>query len=176
MTPSILLNLVWIGGVLAIAFYFLRKEHLKEKQQEQEEKAQLDATDKKRAKLQKSYAQQYIELPEGDFPNLERDQFQLADLALFATQNPPDVSLPSLKLKRLVGPGDLVLVGLLVADEDEYVEAVVKVATRLDQHIWQGEIFDVADTAFTKFAGRQILLHANHIGEIIQGDAGKLSH
>ncbi len=176
MTPSILLNLVWIGGVLAIAFYFLRKEHLKEKQQEQEEKARLDAIDKKRAKLQKSYAQQYIDLPESDFPNLERDQFELADLALFAMHNPPDVPLPPLKLKRLVGPGDLVLVGLSVADEDEYVEAVVKIAVRHDQHIWQGEIFDVADTAFAKFSGRQILLHANHIGEIIQGDAGKLSH
>ena len=168
---KIVFNIVWISGVLAIAYFAIRKEWLKEKEKEKQEKERAQQVDKAFEKVRKSYLMQYIPLPEiNDFPSFEKVGFELADLALDAVDDPPDPPLAKLGIKRQITPGKLVRLGVIFDPESEPVFIWVAEATAPVNDLFAGTVLESDDPSVNSLCGSRLSFHANHSAEIISGD------
>ena len=168
------LNVVWIAGVLVIAFVLQRRHHRAEKAAEAAATARARARHTKVGKALESYRKQYIPTPQhGGFPQADRDGFELLDLALLATEEIPDPPLPRLSEKRKIGAGDLMRVLAVMPGVDEAADLWVAVEDREGDH-FGGAVHEVGEPAFAAFKGRRIAFHANHIGEIVAAPTGAM--
>ena len=163
--PVVLLNIVWIGGLIAWAIWYYRREQAQEKAAAAAKTAKLSA---KLLKQMQSYERQYVPLPADQtvFPGYDDDGFILIDLAEGAMYHPPADPLPVLKAKRALVSGDLVRV--LMSDGHVSEDLWVEVVERLPDDCFLGRIHAVEVTRLNRFIGREIMFHANHIAEIVQ--------
>ena len=161
----VLFNVVWIGGVLFIAF---RQMTAEARRQDDEEVAQRKPEAKARAKAAESYRRQYVALPaDPRFPTEARDGFALIDAAREAGFLPPKAPLPGLSAKRRIVPGTTVKLWAAIRGDRVAVLAVTNSAVTDDCL----SAVLMADGEFDAWSEerREITLHANHIAEIVAG-------
>ncbi|MFQ6549601.1 hypothetical protein AADZ90_016740 [Aestuariibius sp. 2305UL40-4] len=164
---EIWINVVWIAGVLVIAFVLQRRNWRAEKAEEAAATERARARHTKLGKALESYRKQYMPTPQhGGFPQADRDGFELLDLALLATEEIPDPPLPRLSEKRKIGAGDLVRLAALVPEDDDPLDLWVAVEDREGDH-FGGSVHAVGEAEFAAFKGHRIAFHTNHIGEIV---------
>lgn len=172
-TPVVLLNIVWIAGLVIWAIWYYRREEVRKKA----EKAA--ATEKRSGALQKqmkSYERQYIPLPQDQsaFPDYDGAGFILIDLAEAAMFDPPNEPLPKLAAKRALDSGDVV--GVLISDGHEAEDLWVEITEIRPEDCFAGRIHDVEVGKLKRLIGREIVFHANHIREIIKTSSDVPKH
>ncbi len=171
---AVWINVVWIAGVLVIAFVMHRRTWRAEKAEKAAAVERARSRDAKLLKVLESYRKQYVPLPEDDtFPAMERDGFELIDLALQATVEISEPPLPRLSEKRKIEDGDLVRLAALLPGDDDPLDLWVAVGKR-DGDRFAGAVHDVGEAEFAALNGRKIMFHANHIGEIVAAPKSRL--
>ena len=168
MPPATWLNIGLTLVALAVAFVYLRRDHLREKAKEDWLKSFAQYSKTREFKQRNSYAAQYREIadPGEMFPALERDGFEFSDLAREACLELPELPLPPLRIKRAIQPGDQVLLRAVrdtdTADNDIWVqvEAVLK------NDLFAGTLIATPSNDGTDIIGRKVVFSANHIALI----------
>lgn len=168
----ILLNVVWIVGIVIFAVFYYRREERRKKAAKAAKQNGVSAAFEKR---RRSYARQYLPLPAGDFPDLKRDGFVLVDLAEVATHDPPEPPLPKLSDKRAIEAGDLVR-ALLLDGQQEEAETWITIVGVLSDDCFAGQVHQVDDATLQHLGGQALTLHANHIAEIVRIPAADTRH
>ncbi len=172
-TPVILLNIVWIGGLIIWAVWYYRRERAREKTEDEAKTAAISA---KLQKQMKNYEKQYIPLPadQGAFPDYDGDGFILIDMAEAAVYHPPNDPLPVLGAKRALAAGDLVRV--LMSDGHLSEDLWVEIIDKRPEDCFAGRIHAVEVARLNRLPGREIVFHANHIREIVQAPPNGAPH
>ncbi|MCB1515913.1 MAG: hypothetical protein H6876_04555 [Hyphomicrobiaceae bacterium] len=165
---EILFNVAWITGVLIIVFFGLRKEWREEKAKERKRQEAARQVDKALTKTQKSYAMQYISLPQNaKFPTFEADGFELADLAWQAIELPPATPLPTLGSKRQITEGAIVRLAVIFERDSAATDVWARIATDRLGDVFSGDVFETANPSCESLRGKRLCFHANHIAEIV---------
>lgn len=168
MTPAIWLNILFLLIALGVAFVYLKREHLRQKANEDWLKTFTRYTKTVDYKQRNSYAAQYREIadPIDAFPRLERDGFKFVDLARAAITVPPDIALPPLRVKRRILPDDYVLLQVVWKDETTDCNVWVQITATLPDDLFTGKIIAAASNAGEGIIGQKVAFSANHIAVI----------
>lgn len=168
MSSSTWLNIGFILVALAVAFVYLRRDHLREKASEDWLKSFARYSKTREFKQRNSYAAQYREIPDpgGVFPDLKRDGFEFADLALEAISGLPELPLPPLSVKRSIRPDDQVLLRVVRDTDTADCDVWLQVSAVLQGDLFAGTLIAAASDEDTNIIGKEVVFSANHIALI----------
>ena len=167
VSDTVVLNITLITGSLVFAFVEIRKNEAA-RQNDDSRQTEFNNPVDHPTPLQKSYARQYIGLPKlGGFPELERDGFQLVNLAWEAISAPPPDPLPGLAVKRAVLVGDSIHL-MAIRDEGQVPTSIWAKATQVPHlDIHTGRVIAADDLELQHLIGTKIVFHANHIASVV---------
>ncbi|MCK0142771.1 hypothetical protein [Aliiroseovarius sp. F20344] len=168
MTPAIWLNIVLMLVALLVAVFYLRRDHLREKANEDWVKAFTRYSKSDEFKQRNSYAAQYRKIPDPNdaCPRLDRDGFTFEDVAQKAMTILPEFALPPLSIKRAIEPGDQVLLRVLWAKDIPDCDAWVRVTLVQPGDFFTGEIIAVETEEGVPDVSQDVAFTANHIALI----------
>ena len=168
MTPGTWLNILFLLIAMVVAFVYLRQDHLREKANEDWLKIFRRYTKTAQWKQRNSYAQQYREIadPTGVLPCLQRDGFELVDLARAAIADPPDIALPPLGVKRTIQSDDQILLNIVWKDGTVDRDVWTQITAILPNDLFSGKVIAAASDAGERIIGQTITFSANHIAVI----------
>ena len=157
------IQIISIIVALGVAFYFLRREHRKSKAYFGEK---VEPTRQEKKILEK-YRQEYEPIaPDSRLADLEKDKWELEDIAKSATEIVYTSPIPSRQQRENLKAGDLVKLKFIVEEDGETeVERMwVKVTGKADG-LYSAELDNDPFNDILK-AGQPLWFHANHVFEV----------
>lgn len=154
-------QIVSIVLVLGVVIYFLRKEHQKEKKYFGKKVA---LTTKEKRILEK-YKKEYEPIKSDErLARLERDQWELEDIAKTSTEIVYDSPIPSKQERQTLQTGDLVKLIFIFDGDDEAERIWVKVVEKKDG-LFLGELDNEAFDDILSSV-KNVWFHPNHVFSI----------